>query len=130
MLKTPNYVCKYGLYHDKEVLDSDPSSNNGWIYTAYAKFLVKIPFSKKQISEYSGCFIECFSNFTRDREKPTRLPGKLTPPMSRDEIIGVVCLDLLSPHALKPVNYRYYRSDIKFNLFKSLKSIYKLRYSV
>lgn len=95
-----SYVCKYGLYHDKpcavEGYDTNirlgnyptaiyaPSSNNGWIYTAYAKALgMPVDFALVH-KTYLKCKEVEDKNFLA-----VRLPGKEEPPISRDEAIGM-----------------------------------------
>lgn len=80
-----NYVCEFGLYHDKPVLGGISRSNNGWIYSAYAHYLRK-PLDYEKIH---NTFYDCFTDNTFFIN---RLPGKTEPPISRDEIIGMICL--------------------------------------
>ena len=50
------YTDKYGRYHDKPTDGVNPSSNNGWIYTAYAKYLAPRIVDKHEILK---CYIDC-----------------------------------------------------------------------
>lgn len=97
---TKNYQCYLGLYHDKPVEGRTPSSNNGWIYTAYGRYIMadgKFTLKRKQQ------LLQTFHLCTESLEplKINRLPGKVTPPMSRDEIIGLASLGLLRRHELE-----------------------------
>lgn len=79
------YICKHGLYHDKPVINGEPSSNNGWIYTAYAKKL------HLMTGNYQQLMFKCLST-----EPPfliNRLPDKKYPPISKDELIGMFSLN-------------------------------------
>lgn len=116
-----NYIDKYGRYHDKPCIDGKPSSNNGWIYTAYAKKLgLKLDEHSLQV-----CFHSCLeSQFTR--LFINRSPGKREPPMSRDEILGLAYLGLLIPMYLGNFNFSPYPIP-KFNLIKLIKQVLEVR---
>lgn len=94
-----NYWCKHGLVHDKPCEQDEPSSANGWIYTAYynAKNNRKI---QKSITETTQ-----LKRILKKLEHPDRSVGfmhsrlpyssneqKPYAPMSRDEIIGMYSL--------------------------------------
>lgn len=83
------YTCKYKLYHDKEVLDNEPSSNNGWIYTAYARALGHITANRQY---YNKLAKQCYTNSELSDFYINRLPDRQTPPISRDELIGMISL--------------------------------------
>lgn len=89
MNKFQDYVCKYGLWHHKVCKNSAPRSNNGWIYTAYAKALGHVASSKEQLTYLFYRCESTHSDFYYDR-----LPGKQEPPISRDEIIGMISLGM------------------------------------
>lgn len=121
-----NYVDLYGRYHDKPVTDSDPvPSNNGWIYTAYVD-KAGLPVDSNQLDYY---FVECHVDF---EGFPTRAlfrsPGKSTPPISRDEILGVVSLGLLKNESeiIQDWNFSPYPLP-KFSLIKLVKQLWELR---
>lgn len=81
------YVCKYGLYHDKPCIDKEPRSNNGWIYSAFAHHKnIHIQFWKLEQT-----FHDCWF-YAKDPFIINRIPYKHTPPISRDEIIGMTSL--------------------------------------
>jgi hypothetical protein len=90
------YICKNRLVHHKPckpvqvngLIEFEPSSNNGWIYGAYLK---------KVHSFYRGPKPGVFESCKKDMiEDPIyfiyRLPDKQFPPISRDEIIGMISL--------------------------------------
>tara|TARA_R110000851_G_scaffold263127_1_gene415628 strand:- start:782 stop:1465 length:684 start_codon:yes stop_codon:yes gene_type:complete len=92
------YQDKYTRWHDKPCVNSEPSSNNGWIYTAYSKYLAP---ETRNFETTLGCFNECVRSYSPLRID--RSPGQLTPPLSKDEVIGMASLGLLT------------RSDLDFN---------------
>lgn len=119
------YEDKWGRFHDKPVTDTNPiPSNNGWIYTAYVE--------KAGITvDYLGlgiCFLNCKVS---NPELPNsialiRTPNKPTPPISRDEILGMAALGFLKPRHLNGWNFSPYAIP-KFNLFKTIKQFIELR---
>ena len=119
------YEDKWGRYHDKPVTDTNLiPSNNGWIYTAYVE-KAGIPI------DYLGleaCFLNCkVSNPDLPNGVAlTRSPGKPTPPISRDEILGMAALGFLKPRHLNGWNFSPYAIP-KFNLFKTIKQFIELR---
>ena len=112
------------MFHDKPVeFDMEPSSNNGWIYTAYAKMLDK---SLVDVPSLCITYLKC--------NNPTglfiydRLPGDSTPPMSRDELIGMHYLGLESHVKLMDNNYLICDSFVlKFSTWQALKALWKIR---
>jgi hypothetical protein len=85
---TNNYVDQYGRYHTKPITEVNPvSSNNGWIYTAYAK---KVGL---ELDVYKLRY--CYELCDQGSGVLWRTPGKELPPMSRDEVLGMVELDLI-----------------------------------
>lgn len=94
------YVCKYGLYHHKPVIDEEPSSNNGWIYTAYAVYS-GLDYS---LFELRNVFRQCLKN--TDIYLINRLPNKSYPPISRDELIGMTYLDAYTFNVINNNNYK------------------------
>ena len=115
------YVCKYGLYHDREVKNGEPSSNNGWIYTAYANRL-GLDINRDQIyATQCNCFIlpglhpiYMFS----------RLPGKLYPPLSRDEVLGMASLGF---DVMIYYGWYMYKMDWKPDYIKAIKTLWRIR---
>lgn len=120
-----NYVDKWGRYHDKPVTDIKPvPSNNGWIYTAYAeKGGIKVDYFN-----LGGCFLNCK---VANGELPNgisliRSPDKATPPISRDEILGMASLGFLKPRHLNGWNFSPYAIP-KFNLFKTISQFLEIK---
>jgi hypothetical protein len=96
------YKCKYGLYHDKPVSDGEPSSDNGWIYTAYAKSLgLQVPSWEELSVLMKGCMEERNPDFWIERLPVNRRKDELDPPVSHDELIGMISLSVLPPLLLK-----------------------------
>ena len=89
------YIDKYGRYHHKPTDGINPSSGNGWIYTAYAVKL-GLPVNKYKLNE---CFKLCSQNGILIRN-----PNMETSPISRDEILGLAKLGLLKPKVIKGSN--------------------------
>lgn len=123
-----DYVCFYGLYHDRpcnrdytgKVL---PRSNNGWIYSAYANRL-KLPLDRQLIFKTYNMCVETPSQY----EKLNRLPGKQEPPMSRDEIIGMISLGYLHWKWLDQFDWQFYGySSTKYPLLTQIKAVLSLR---
>lgn len=123
------YTDKYGRYHDKPTDGVKPSSNNGWIYTAYAKQL-DLPIDMVKLQEcYKGCLVKNSMFYKIDRT-----PDKPTPPISRDEIIGLASLGLLNYQKLADQHHVFCNlPDMKpkklseINWFKALHQLWKLR---
>lgn len=96
-----NYFDKYGRIHDKIVINGEPSSNNGWFYSAIYKKLGGTLNIDKDVALY------CVKNKIRD-------PIHNDIPISRDEILGLAYLGYLkkedlngwsfAPQKLKPFN--------------------------
>lgn len=117
------YKCKYGLYHDKKVINGEPSSNNGWIYTAYGLKL----FGEVYIE--SNTFNECYQS-TQDFMRIDRLPNKRTPPLSIDEVIGMVSLGVLNADMLEAYDWYMYgdiRAYKKIRWIDSIKEAWRCR---
>lgn len=106
-----NYIDVYGRYHHKPVTEIKPiPSNNGWIYTAYAKKL-GLPVDQFKTR---NCFTQCTNIMDR---KILRSPGKELPPISRDEILGLSYLGYLIPIYMNGFNFSP-RPLPKFNAIK------------
>jgi hypothetical protein len=117
--KMNNYVDQYGRYHDKPVTQSNPvPSNNGWIYTAYAKKAglwiddYKLKLAADLCDQGYGVL--------------WRTPGDELPPMSRDEILGLAELGLLKPEHLRDWNFSPYPLP-KFSLVECIKQFWEQR---
>jgi hypothetical protein len=89
------YQDKYTLWHDKE-----KGSNNWQNYTAMAKYL-NLPYSPIDLMRYqSKCEFNKYIIY--------RHPNDPTPPISRDCIIGLYCLGLISYNRLKQNHFVYH----------------------
>ena len=95
------YQDRHGLWHDRECINGEPRSNNWMIYTAYAKAL------GLEIGDKYGYFAKCINTLTRDNITVYRHPGKKTPPLSFDECMGAVYLDLMPYDILKGNHFVY-----------------------
>ena len=99
------YQDKWSRWHDKPCLNGEPKSNNGWIYTAYGKYLDPNHLESRDMMSRLDCYIGCKKN--QSPIKIDRLPGKLTPPLSKDEVIGLVSLGLLTRHELEDSHWNF-----------------------
>jgi hypothetical protein len=88
-----SYQDQWGRYHDKPCKDGEPSSGNGWIYSAYAA-KAGLPLNDTLLNE---CFRDCIAKREDGKVCFTRHPeGRFTEvPISRDEILGMAALGLL-----------------------------------
>lgn len=114
-----NYKDRWFRLHDKPCKDYEPSSNNGWIYTAYG---VKLGIQKKH-PMHEVCFNNCLREGRLYRH-PAII--KSTVPISRDEILGMAFLDFLKPEHLNGWNFSPYPLP-KFNLIETLKQFWEIR---
>lgn len=120
--KMNNYFDKWGRLHDKPCVNEEPSSNNGWIYSAY--------YQKSGGALSFPLIYECFRDCVR--QHPTgelytiRSPDKLTPPQSRDEILGMSALGLLKSKHLDGWSFSPYPIP-KFNLKDLVRQALELR---
>ena len=116
-----NYVDKYGLYNVKPVKeDQMPTGNDGWILTAYASKLgLDVDHAKLQESFINLPKISFKSNI------PTRrLEYKELPPLSRDVILGLHGLGLITTNQLDENGWNFSPFNIpKFNLIELVKNI-------
>lgn len=120
-----NFVCKYGLTHDREVKNNEPRSNNGWIYTAIREALGMTFDVHKVFDTFKKCVVKIEPGFIFIN----RLPGKETPPLSHDEIIGMYLLGLVNYSTLKSNHFVFHGKGEEFTkdtFFKTLKGLLKL----
>jgi hypothetical protein len=122
-----NYQDKWTRWHDKPCTDGEPSSNNGWIYTAYA-FHLGLDF---KFFELDACFEECRRG---EWPKIDRTPGKLYPPLSRDEVIGLYVCGLIYIKQLRRTHWQFCNIPgfepkplWKVNWFKAARAAWKIR---
>lgn len=115
------YQDVYGRWHDKVTVEGRPSSNNGWIYTAYAKKL-GFPINMGQMRD---CARQCMIKTPDGRWVFTRSPGKKEPPMSRDEVLGLVYLGVLG---FREGDWGFSPYGVpSFNPFKSIAALWRMR---
>jgi hypothetical protein len=118
-----SYWDIYGRLHHKPCINGAPSSNNGWIYTAYADKLMTIDLDRNSLTE---CFNKCIiKDAINNRSFLIRSPNKDLPPISRDEILGMSALGFLKPEHLNGWNFSPYPLP-KFNLFKTISQFIEL----
>lgn len=88
-----SWTDAYERWHDKPTDGEKPSSNNGYIYSAYAKNLGLL----KKYHSIADCFQKSIRNL--EHVNFTRHPDIWltdgTPPPSRDEVLGLVSLGIL-----------------------------------
>ena len=129
-----SYNCKFGFYHDKPcqtsinelgLVEYEPSSNNGWIYSAIALFL-KLPIDAKKICDTYG---ECRQ--VKSIYFMVRSPDKYLPPMSRDEVLGVTLLGIKELPRMIRANEWTWLNDLhkfkKYKLWDTIKAFWEAR---
>lgn len=82
-----NYQDRFTRFHDKPTDGQNPSSNNGFIYTAYANYILPNRIEKAFITD---CVSRCLVSI--DKFQINRNPNDPTPPMSRDEVMGILSI--------------------------------------
>tara|TARA_B100000508_G_scaffold55003_1_gene42581 strand:+ start:1717 stop:2391 length:675 start_codon:yes stop_codon:yes gene_type:complete len=94
-----NWTDAYGRWHDKPTDGDRPSSNNGYIYSAYAHKLDLL----KNISSINECYQKSIVNINNVNfnRHPDIWQTENTAPPSRDEVIGLISLGLLNANYLK-----------------------------
>jgi len=117
-----NYVDIWDRIHNKSVTIERPiSSNNGWIYTAYSYKLNNTPLylrSNQLILAGKDC-----------AERLKRHPFNSkddSPPISRDEVLGLAYLGFLKPQHLNGWNFSPYPIP-KFNLIKTIQQFIEIK---
>jgi hypothetical protein len=100
-----NFQDRWTRYHDKPCTEGNPSSNNGWIYSAYAKKLGLTMDEKKLEICFDGCTRYVYGKCVLTRHPVTE---KDTVPMSRDEILGMAYLGLLTQEHLNGWSFSPY----------------------
>lgn len=115
----PSYQDKYGRYHHKLCINGEPSSNNGWLYTAYADG-VGLELNYRTLKD---CFTQCLNE---QGKFVLRSPGKELPPMSRDEILGAAALYLLKEKHLTGWSFSP-RPIPRFNPITLIKQLWEVK---
>lgn len=90
------YKDKYGRYHDRVVKNGEPSSDNGWIYSAYAK-AVGLKLNYSNMNSAYVISVRSMEPYVINRARDFQE----LPPCSRDEIIGLQSLGMLNYNALR-----------------------------
>lgn len=108
------------MWHDRKCINGIPSSNNTWIYTAYSKYLAPKSFLRHEVMQR---YLSCARSF--DPLKIDRLPQMHTPPLSKDEVIGMVSLGLLTSKELENSHWNFCNLEAEFDRKLSLGSIYR-----
>jgi hypothetical protein len=117
-----NFVDKWGRFHHKEVTNSGSiPSNNGWIYTAYA-YKLELPLDWFSLN---SCYREC-RQYDNNKCILIRSPQIHSPPISRDEILGMAALGFLKPYHLDGWNFCPYKIP-SFNPIKTIQQFLELR---
>jgi len=116
------YQDQWTRYHDKPTDGTNPSSNNGGIYTAYAAKL-GLPIDRDKLRE---CFELCNKATPDGFFYLIRSPDKELPPISRDEVIALAHLDLLKPAHLNGWSFSPFPIP-KFSLIRLIKQTIELR---
>lgn len=98
------YQDRWARFHNKKVTFSNPiPSNNGWIYTTYAK--AKGLGARKALLR--NCFDKCVVSL--NPMVIHRSPDDPKPPLSKDEIWGLFLEGLVSVETIMENNWIYYR---------------------
>lgn len=114
---------KYGLYNEKPSNNGEPTGNDGPILTSYMEKRGE----KIDREHIRKCYWEKLQGRPIPRE---RLPGKLSPPPSRETILGWYWLGLLPVKTLKENDWNFSPYPIpRFHLFKTLGALWRMRRS-
>ncbi len=129
---TSKYQDKWTMWHHKECIDGEPSSNNTWIYSAYSKYLApKSVNVYKRVELFNQCADNVLSNPFDLRID--RLPNKPTPPLSKDEVVGMVSQGLITHDELEANNWNfcnleYEKEPLSFTgVLTAIKALYQIR---
>jgi hypothetical protein len=115
-----NHQDQWTRWHDKPTDGVNPSSNNGWIYSAYAKYLKGDSIDRSRLLR---CYLDCVQSL--NPVMVNRSPYQTTPPFSKDEVIGCVSFGLLTDHELENSHYNFCNLDMNFERKLSIKSLFK-----
>ena len=111
------FTDRYGRIHDVETDGSDPSSDNGWLYSAVAKKLgIKLELDS-MAGEYCSRYL---------KRHPLDVKNRPHVPISRDEILGLAYLGYLKPHHLKGWNFSPFKLP-RLNPIKLIKQLLEAR---
>ncbi len=114
---------KYGLYHEKPLIDGEPSGNDGPILTSYMQKLGK----SVDLAFIRENYWEKLKGHPIPKE---RLPGKPFPPPSRDTILGWYWLGFLPVKTLVENKWNFSPYPLpRFNPFKTFAALWRMRHS-
>lgn len=124
------YQDKWSFWHDKHTgKNKIPSSYNGFIYTAYSKYLSPNSYDKEVINNRYLSYLKSSKPLIINRHPDVKYPV-----LSKDEIIGMVSLGLLTDSELRNSHYNFCNIDSSFNrkltiksFFTAAKSLYDVR---
>lgn len=114
------YQDRYSMWHDRECINGEPSSNNSYIYSAYSKYLAPKSIINSLVKERFNKCVRSYSPLLVDRK-----PGIKYPPQSKDEIIGMVSLGYLNNRELENNHYNFCNISRDFDRKLTLKSFIK-----
>ena len=126
---TSKYQDRYSMWHNEVCHNGEPSSNNAYIFSAYAKYLAPGTVDQTLLkNRYKTC-LETTNPLIVNRK-----PDFKYPPVSKDEIIGMVSLGLLDHYTLKKNHYNFCNIDKEFDrkfswmrFFKSIPTFWSIR---
>lgn len=114
-----NYMDRFGRWHDKPIKEGKEwSSNNGWFYTAVSKRVGMV------VHVIPGAAYFCARHLSR-HPYVVRIDDSI-PPISRDEILGLVYLGHLTKKNMKGWNFSPYILP-RFNIFKFIAQLWECR---
>lgn len=126
-----DYQDKDTFWHDRPCINGEPRSNNRLTYTGYSKYLAPTP-SKEDLLRREIAFRKGVTSWKP--LKVNRLPEKIHPPMSKDDIIGAVSQGYITAKQLEDshwnicnlVDYTPEKLTIA-KIYKAAKILYKIR---
>lgn len=111
------YTDRYGRIHDAPSDGDNPSSDNGWLYSAVAKRTGYPVTINKSVATYCTLFLQ---------RHPSNVTNRPYVPISRDEVLGLAYLGYLKPRHLDGWNFSPDPLP-KFNLVKLVKQLLEAR---
>lgn len=122
IVKEVSYQDRYEMWHDAPTSEGRASSNNPWIYTAYSKYRTNNTPSKSKLIDVMSKILSSIKPLVIFRH-----PDRLHVPISKDEIIGMVSLGMLSNEDLAKNYYNFspfIGTERKLTITNLIKSIY------
>ncbi len=127
-MDTKSYQDIYTRYHDRPTINGEVVSNNSWIYSAYAKYLVD---DQGDDDKRVRCAADCTRSLVP--LKVDRSPNDPTPPFSMDEVIGMVSLQLMFSTNLELSHWNFCNLEYEpkkltlSSIYKAVKALWKIR---